>query len=158
MDVIKKKHWWQSDRLKWSVMGLLGLLVGYLVVLMYAQGEYLFAIMTLILSSAGLYIFANRKAYAWRYVYPGVAGMGLFVLFPLICTIAIAFTNYSSTNQLTFERAQEVLMDRSYQAGKPTTSACIRRVRSGNWPSPTVKLARIISPTPLNLAANRNCS
>ena len=37
MDVIKKKHWWQSDRLKWSVMGLLGLLVGYLVVLMYAM-------------------------------------------------------------------------------------------------------------------------
>jgi maltose/maltodextrin transport system permease protein len=23
MDVIKKKHWWQSDALKWSVMGLL---------------------------------------------------------------------------------------------------------------------------------------
>lgn len=56
MDVIKKKHWWQSDTLKWSVIGLLSLLVGYLVVLMYAQGEYLFAIMTLILSSAGLYI------------------------------------------------------------------------------------------------------
>ena len=37
MDVIKKKHWWQSDALKWSVLGLLGLLVGYLVVLMYAQ-------------------------------------------------------------------------------------------------------------------------
>ena len=72
MDVIKKKHWWQSDALKWSVLGLLGLLVGYLVVLMYAQGEYLFAITTLILSSAGLYIFANRKAYAWRYVYPGM--------------------------------------------------------------------------------------
>lgn len=118
MDVIKKKHWWQSDALKWSVLGLLGLLVGYLVVLMYAQGEYLFAITTLILSSAGLYIFANRKAYAWRYVYPGMAGMGLFVLFPLVCTIAIAFTNYSSTNQLTFERAQEVLLDRSWQAGK----------------------------------------
>jgi maltose/maltodextrin transport system permease protein len=44
--------------------------------------------------------------------------MGLFVLFPLICTIAIAFTNYSSTHQLTQERAQQVLMDRSYQAGK----------------------------------------
>ncbi len=118
MDVIKKKHWWQSDALKWSVTGLLGLLVGYLVVLMYAQGEYLFATTTLILSSAGLYIFANRKAYAWRYVYPGLAGMGLFVLFPLICTIAIAFTNYSSVHQLTQERAQQVLMDRSYQAGK----------------------------------------
>ena len=98
MDVIKKKHWWQSDALKWSVLGLLGLLVGYLVVLMYAQGEYLFAITTLILSSAGLYIFANRKAYAWRYVYPGMAGMGLFVLFPLVCTIAIAPTKLTYKN------------------------------------------------------------
>lgn len=62
--------------------------------------------------------FANRKAYAWRYVYPGLAGMGLFVLFPLICTIAIAFTNYSSTNQLTFERAQSVLMQRQFTTGK----------------------------------------
>ena len=51
MDVVKKKHWWQSPQLTWSVIGLLCLLVGYLVVLMYAQGEYLFAIMTLILSS-----------------------------------------------------------------------------------------------------------
>ena len=76
MDAVKKKHWWQSPQLTWSVIGLLCLLVGYLVVLMYAQGEYLFAIMTLILSSVGLYIFANRKAYAWRYVYPGLAGMG----------------------------------------------------------------------------------
>jgi len=118
MDVVKKRHWWQSERLKWSVMAMLSLLVGYLVVLMYAQGEYLFAIMTLILSSVGLTIFARRKTYSWRYVYPGVAGMGLFVIFPLVCTIAIAFTNYSSTNQLTFERAQQVLMDRTYQAGK----------------------------------------
>ena len=158
MDVIKKKHWWQSDALKWSVLGLLGLLVGYLVVLMYAQGEYLFAITTLILSSAGLYIFANRKAYAWRYVYPGMAGMGLFVLFPLVCTIAIAFTNYSSTNQLTFERAQEVLLDRSWQAGKSIILVFIRRAMSGNWRSATAKPAKITSPTLSNLAASKNCN
>lgn len=109
--------WWQSDPLKWLVIGLFSLFTAYLVVLMYAQGEYLFAIVTLVLLSAGLYIFANRRAYAWRYVYPGLAGMGLFVLFPLVATIAIAFTNYSSTNQLTFERAQSVLMQRQYQAG-----------------------------------------
>lgn len=118
MDAVRKSRWWQRDALKWSAIAALGLLVGYLVVVMYAQGEYLFAILTLVLSSVGLYIFANRRAYAWRYVYPGLAGMGLFVLFPLIATIAIAFTNYSSTNQLTFERAQQVLMDRQYQAGK----------------------------------------
>ncbi|KEY60036.1 maltose ABC transporter permease MalF [Serratia sp. DD3] len=114
----KKSKWWQSESLKWLFVGLFSLLTCYLIVLMYAQGEYLFAILTLVLISSGLYVFANRRAYAWRYVYPGVAGMGLFVLFPLICTIAIAFTNYSSSNQLTFERAQSVLLQRQFQTGK----------------------------------------
>ena len=116
-----KSKWWQSDALKWLVVGLFSPVTCYLIVLMYAQGEYLFAILTLIPVSAGLYVFANRRAYARRYVYPGVAGMALFVLFPLICTIAIAFTNYSSTNQLTFERAQSVLMQRQFQSGKTFT-------------------------------------
>ena len=107
-----------SHALKWLAIGLLACLTGYLIVLMYAQGEYLFAVLALILSSAGLYIYGNRRAYSWRYVYPGLAGMALFVLFPLVCTIAIAFTNYSSTNQLTFERAQSVLMGREFQGGK----------------------------------------
>lgn len=156
MDVIKKKHWWQSSALKWSVMGLLCLLVGYLVVLMYVQGEYLFAIMTLILSSAGLYIFANRKAYAWRYVYPGVAGMGLFVLFPLICTIAIAFTNYSSTNQLAQERAQQVLMDRSYQAGKTFNFGLYPAGSEWKLALTDEETGKIMSLTLSNLAASRS--
>ncbi len=37
MDAVKKRHWWQSPQLTWSVIGLLCLLVGYLVVLMYAR-------------------------------------------------------------------------------------------------------------------------
>lgn len=107
-----------SHALKWLAIGLLACLTGYLIVLMYAQGEYLFAVLALILASTGLYIYGNRRAYSWRYIYPGLAGMALFVLFPLVCTIAIAFTNYSSTNQLTFERAQSVLMGREFQGGK----------------------------------------
>nr|WP_154325446.1 maltose ABC transporter permease MalF [Pantoea sp. 201603H] len=118
-----KSAWWQHDALKWLVLALVALFTGYLVVLMYIQGEYLFAILTLVLMSAGLVIFTQRRTLAWRYVYPGIAGMALFVLFPLACTIAIAFTNYSSTNQLTFERAQQVLMDRQYQAGDGYTFA-----------------------------------
>ena len=109
--------WWQHDALKWLVLALCVMITGYLVVLMYAQGEYLFAIVTLILLSSGLVTFFRRRAQAWRYVWPGLAGMVLFVLFPLACTIAIAFTNYSSTNQLSFERAQQVLLDRQFQAG-----------------------------------------
>ncbi|CCW31462.1 Maltose transport system permease protein malF [Xenorhabdus nematophila F1] len=116
---LEKTVWWQHPALKWSAIGLCLLCTGYLVVLMYARGEYLLAMLTLVLLGSGIYVFANRKAYVWRYTYPGIAGIGLFILFPLICTIAIAFTNYSGTNQLTFERAQTVLMSRQYQAGQP---------------------------------------
>lgn len=112
--------------------------------------------MTLILSSVGLYIFANRKAYAWRYVYPGLAGMGLFVLFPLICTIAIAFTNYSSTNQLTFERAQQVLMDRSFQAGKAYNFTLIPAGDEWKLALTDGESGKTTFLTPLNLAACRS--
>lgn len=50
--------------LKWLAVSLLTLLTGYLTIVMYAQGEYLFAMLTLILLGGGLYIFANRRAYA----------------------------------------------------------------------------------------------
>ncbi len=43
--------------------------------------------------------------------------MIIFILFPLVATIAIAFTNYSGTNQLAFERAVSVLTDQRYFSG-----------------------------------------
>ena len=101
-----------------AVMTFFALLAGYFIVLMYARGEYLFAMLTLVLSGLGLFIYGNRRAYTWRYIYPGLAGMALFVLFPLVCTIVIAFTNYSSVHQLTFERAQSVLLERQFRADK----------------------------------------
>ncbi len=43
--------------------------------------------------------------------------MAIFILFPLVATIAIAFTNYSGSNQLSFERAVSVLTEQRYFAG-----------------------------------------
>ncbi|MDU8923632.1 maltose ABC transporter permease MalF [Pasteurellaceae bacterium LIM206] len=103
--------------LKWLIVGIVSLIDLYLVVLMYLQGEFIFAILTLVLVTSGIYIFSNKNTYAWRYVYPGVMGMGIFILFPLIATIAIAFTNYSGTHQLAFERAVGVLTEQRYFAG-----------------------------------------
>ncbi|MDH3001435.1 maltose transporter [Chelonobacter oris] len=104
--------------LKWGVISLVLLLDFYLVSVMYLQGEILFAILTLVVISSGIYVFANKKTYAWRYVYPGIMGMAIFILFPLICTIVIAFTNYSGTNQLSFERALAVLSQQRYFSGE----------------------------------------
>ncbi len=87
---------------------------------------------------------------------PGLAGMGLFVLFPLVCTIAIAFTNYSSTNQLTFERAQEVLMDRSFRAGKSYNFSLFPAGDEWKLALTDGDSGKITSPMPLNSAASRN--
>ncbi|SUT93806.1 maltose ABC transporter permease MalF [Actinobacillus lignieresii] len=99
-------------------IGLLYLLSFYLVFTIYLQGEILFALLVLVVVTAGIYIFSNKSTYHWRYVYPGVAAMGIFVLFPLICTVVIAFTNYSGSNQLSFEQVLRNLQSQTYAAGE----------------------------------------
>lgn len=103
--------------LKWAALGLVGIVNGYATILMYSRGEIAFAILTVILTALALYIFGSKKTYAHRYIYPGVAGMILFILFPLAYTVNLAFTNYSAKNQLTLERAQSVLEGRTFQSG-----------------------------------------
>lgn len=97
--------------------GLLYLIAFYLVFTIYLQGEILFALLVLVVVTSGIYIFSNQATYRWRYVYPGVAAMGIFVLFPLLCTVVIAFTNYSGSNQLSYEQVLKQLQSQTYSAG-----------------------------------------
>ncbi len=103
---------------KWALLATVGTINGYATILMYSRGEIAFALLTILLTALALYIFSSKKTYAHRYIYPGIAGMILFILFPLAYTVGLAFTNYSAKNQLSFERAQQVLLDRTYQSGE----------------------------------------
>jgi maltose/maltodextrin transport system permease protein len=101
--------------LKWGLIGLIGLINLYAVVLMYAQGETVFALVTLILVGMGLYVFASEHTYVHRYIFPGVATMFIFIVFPLAYTVWIAFTNYSAANILTFERAKSYHLSQTFR-------------------------------------------
>lgn len=114
---IEKKTSNYRNYLKWTILSSITIINGYATVLMYAQGEIAFALLTVFITALAVFIFASKKTYAHRYIFPGIAGMVIFIVFPLIYTISLAFTNYSATNQLTLERAQSVLLDRSYQSG-----------------------------------------
>jgi maltose/maltodextrin transport system permease protein len=48
---------------------------------------------------------------AWRYLFPGVLAMLLFVAFPLVYTVQIGFTNYSASNLLSEDRARGYLLE-----------------------------------------------
>ncbi len=58
-------------------------------------------------------IYAHPQSFAWRYLFPGVAAMLAFVAFPLLYTAQMGFTNYSSRNLLSEERARQYLLEQA---------------------------------------------
>ncbi len=103
---------------KRALVGLLYLIAFYLVFTIYLQGEILFALLTLVVVASGIFVFSSERAYRWRYLFPGVSAIGIFVVFPLVCTVVIAFTNYSGSNQLAFERVVSQLQSQRYFSGE----------------------------------------
>lgn len=88
----------------------------YVVFMMYATGQSWLALGVLLLVALAAYIYLVPKGYTYRYLFPGLLGMGLFVLFPLLYTVTIAYTNYSSSNLLSFERAEQYFLEETFQA------------------------------------------
>ncbi|HJV97074.1 MAG TPA: maltose ABC transporter permease MalF, partial [Albitalea sp.] len=78
----------------------------YLVTVIYAGGELLLAGTLLVMVALALWIYTSGRLYAFRYLFPGIAAALIFVVFPMLYTIAIGFTNYSSRNLLEFPRAE----------------------------------------------------
>lgn len=92
----------------------------YLVTVVYAIGETLLAGTILLIVALALWIYTSQRLYAYRYLFPGIAAALIFVVFPMLYTVVIGFTNYSSTNLLEFRRATNYLLEESYRAAGPT--------------------------------------
>ncbi|HEU6456725.1 MAG TPA: hypothetical protein VN201_14815, partial [Roseateles sp.] len=83
----------------------------YFVFVVYATGQAAWAAGVLVLFTAGFYVYLSRGGFAWRYLFPGVAGMLIFIAFPLVYTAQIGFTNYSSTHLLSERRVRDYLLE-----------------------------------------------
>src|ERR1043166_8980396 len=81
----------------------------FIVFQLYISGSPLLAVAVGGGLALTIFVFTARRAYTVRYLFPGLAGIALFIVLPLVYTVWIGFTNYSSRNLLTFERATEVL-------------------------------------------------
>jgi maltose/maltodextrin transport system permease protein len=99
----------------WSAAAVVALACLYLVSRIYASGNAVLAAAVGGIMALGFFIYTVPRAYTLRYLFPGLAGIGLFVLLPLLYTTWIGFTNYGSKNLLTFARATEVLLEETYQ-------------------------------------------
>lgn len=99
--------------LKWPFTIVTALAVLWLVFKIYATGQAVWAVGVLCLCGLGFFVYLSNVAFAYRYLFPGLAGMAVFVVFPLLYTVQIGFTNYSSINLLTFERATAYLLEQT---------------------------------------------
>lgn len=105
---------------KWALVALIDFALLYVVALLYAQGEVLFPLTLLVLGSLGTWIFTSKKGYCYRYVYPCLLGIMMFIVFPLVYTFSISFTNYGSTNILSLERVKEIHLNKQVKTGDHT--------------------------------------
>src|SRR5690349_7985967 len=97
------------------VAGVAAVLALFLVYALYVGGNPLLAAACAGGLGLAFFVYTARRAYNYRYVFPGLAGIALFIVLPLVYTVWIGFTNYSSKNLLTFDRATEVLLGEEYQ-------------------------------------------
>jgi maltose/maltodextrin transport system permease protein len=99
--------------LKWPLVAVFSFALLWLVMGFYSAGQPFYAVAALTLGISAVYVYTSATTLAWRYLFPGVVGMLVFVAFPLLYTVQIGFTNYSSANLLSQERARAYLLDQA---------------------------------------------
>jgi maltose/maltodextrin transport system permease protein len=106
----------------------------YLDFLAYRSGNSWLGVLVLGLLALGLYIYLSPRAYTFRYLFPGLFAFGLFVIFPLLYTVYISFTKYSSSHLLSYKNVAELLEQDSYIVpNTPSYDYVLYRQGSGNY-------------------------
>ncbi len=90
---------------------LSALLILAAVLQVHGAGQSLLALLLLAGGSLAVWAYTSPRTHALRYLLPGIGAALLFVVFPMVYTVGIGFTNYSSSNLLEFERARQVLRE-----------------------------------------------
>ncbi len=111
--------------------GLVTLALLWVVFGLIVGGRPLWGTAALLLGAGVIYLYASARTLAWKYLFPGVAGMLLFVVFPLAYTMQIGFTNYSSSNLLTEAHARGYLLAQTEVDEDATQRFTLHRQGSG---------------------------
>ena len=95
---------------------LLLTLLASTIVTMYAKNEILYGTFVLVFTATFGFVFLSEKAYVWRYVFPGLVGVFVFVIFPIMYTLGLTFTNKSNLHLLSFAQSKAYFLQQAYVA------------------------------------------
>lgn len=101
-----------SDLPRLVLVGVLTAALLYGAFFLYAMAQPLFGAVLLALACGFAVIFGPRRFYGARFIFPGVAAVLIFIALPIGYTIYLGFTNFSSFNLLSHERATAILLSR----------------------------------------------
>lgn len=96
-----------------AIVGVICVTLLYAAFYLYTSGQGLFGAIMLALAVGVGVVFGADRFYGTRFIFPGVAAVLIFIAFPVLYTIYLGFTNYSSFNLLTYDRTVEVLTSRT---------------------------------------------
>ncbi|MEM7641143.1 MAG: maltose ABC transporter permease MalF [Pseudomonadota bacterium] len=101
-----------SSVARYSAVGAVTAVLLFVAFYLYTIAQPLFGAIVLALATGFAVIFGARRYYAARFIFPGIVAVLIFIAFPVIYTIYIGFTNYSSFNLLSYDRAVTILTSR----------------------------------------------
>jgi hypothetical protein len=99
---------------KYILLSLVDSIGGYAVYLMAVAGLWIPAAV-LVLSLVGInWLYLTERAVPLKYLLPGTITMAIFAVLPIIYTVYIAFTNYSTGHVLSKEEAITAIANEGY--------------------------------------------
>lgn len=105
----------------------------YLVFLLYLAGKPWIGLALLVITCLGSYVYLSEKAYTYRYLFPGLLGFGLFVIFPIVYMVFLSFTKYSSQNLLPFRRVLALFRQETFLTGNASYRFQLYRQENGSY-------------------------
>ena len=122
-----------SMSLRYLILAVVAAVGSVSAIQLFSDGYWQLAIMIVIITVFLVIIFVRPDAEPLRWLSPGLALFLVFVLFPLVSTIAFAFTNYGTTNGLTKPQVIRQYEQRRYAAeGSLTYSYTMFQDPAGN--------------------------
>ena len=102
-----------------QALGILALLAALaLAFALHAAHASGWALVVIALAALAAWVYVSPRFMAWRYIVPGALAAAVFIVFPMVYTLGISFTNYSGEHLLSFERATDVLLARGEGDGR----------------------------------------
>lgn len=100
---------------------------------LYLAGKPWIGLALLVIVCLGSYIFLSEKAYTYRYLFPGLLGFGLFVIFPIVYMVVLSFMKYSSQNLLPFNRVLGLFRQETFLTGNISYRFQLYRQENGSF-------------------------